>query len=273
MNQLRILALTLAVIFAVGNSPLLSGSQAQGSVEQEILRHERALYDALIKNDLSTFASYLSDDYTEIRANGRVFTKAQAVEAGKRPGGKIERYDLDELKVSVYGNTALVTGRYSRQGTAMSLAGQSFEFDEQGRFSDLWVRQQGRWLCVSNQDTAIPKQAAVTPSPSTAPVQGQSAFPVGVYSAKVAQGTWTMDFKRDGTVTVKQENFSLAPDITYNVKNDQIEISAGTTSSMCSGKGIYKWAFDGQVLTFQLVSDPACQPRQAVLTGKKFIKQ
>lgn len=82
-----------------------------------------------------------------------------------------------------------------------------------------------------------------------------------------------MNFKSDGTVIVKMDEQSLAPDITYTVKNDQIEISAGTTHSLCSGTGTYKWAFDGKALTFQLVSEPSCQPRQAILTGNKFIKQ
>lgn len=254
------------------SQPTASG-QAQSSVEEEIRQHLKERYELLIKGETAARESYFSDDYTEIRAGGTFLTKEQLSALYKTPGRKVERYDLDDLKVRVYGDTAVVTGRYSRKGYVTQLTGQKTEFDDQGRFTTVLVKKQGRWQAVAGQDTATPKQSAVAPPQSTAPVQGQSAFPFGVYAAKVEQGTWVMEFKNDGTVTVKLDAFSLAPDITYSVKADQIEISAGTTSAMCSGKGTYKWAFDGKALSFQLVSDPNCQPRQAVMTGNKFIKQ
>lgn len=418
MKQLRMMALTMAAIFAMGS--FLSGSRAQSSVEQEVLRHERALYDALIKKDFAIYASYLSDDYTEIRANGRVFTKEQVIQMGKRPGGKLERYDLDELKVRVHGDTAIITGKFSRKGTAMSLAGQPFDYDEQGRFTDVWVKKQGRWLCLANQDTFIsqpsagrqaqgiasaqgtnaaeqellktrrewleayysgdtetlarietsdfvvisdrvienqrvyttmqnaakagrwfpkgsanidtevrvrvqdgiavvsgrgwdkipgrveeepqhkkaftelwvkrdgrwrimhlhfdrqdlPRQPSGEKSQTPAPIPGQSAFPFGTYTAKDQRGTWVMSFRSDGTFTIKVDDRVIVPNGKYTIKNDQVVFSNEVETSLCgTGDGTYKWSFDGKTLTFGVVSDSNCVPRQSTLTGNKFIKQ
>lgn len=249
--------------------------QSQGNAEQEIIGLEKAFYDAVLKRDVNALGNYLADDYTEVRAHGRRYNKAQVLQLFKMVEGPMERYDIDNLKVQVAGDTVIATGGYHRKGFYYADLARirKVEYDDHGLYTSVWAKRQGRWQLIAHQDTDSPKPASAAPSPATAPTSGQFAFPVGVYTAKVAQGTWMMDFKRDGTVTVKQDDFSLAPDITYTVKNDQIEISAETTNAMCSGKGTYKWAFDGQALSFQLISDPNCQPRQSVMTSNKFVKQ
>ncbi|MDQ3010967.1 MAG: nuclear transport factor 2 family protein [Acidobacteriota bacterium] len=49
----------------------------------------------------------------------------------------------DEVKVRVYGDTAVITGRVTTEEKVQS------------RFTRVWVKQQGRWQLVSAQSTRI----------------------------------------------------------------------------------------------------------------------
>lgn len=277
MKQLRILALTIAALFAVGSSPFVSGSQAQSSnTEQEVLKVRREWYVAYFRGDTATLARIETNDFVVISdrtiENKREYAGIQkAVQANRWLPKGAEQMDDDDLQVRLQGDLTVISGKGWTKVPGF------IEKPPQNKtaFTEIWVRRDGRWriMHLHYHQQGQPQQPNNAQSQTAAPAQGQVTFPVGTYTAKDQQGTWVMDFKIDGTVTVKRDDFSLAPDITYTVKNDQLEISAGTTSSMCSGKGTYKWAFDGKALSFQLVSDPNCQPRQAVMTGNKFIKQ
>ena len=52
--------------------------------------------------------------------------------------------------VRVYGNTAVVVGRWRARGEN---AGRSFDY--QARFVSVWVRRDGEWRMVSDQSTPI----------------------------------------------------------------------------------------------------------------------
>ena len=58
-----------------------------------------------------------------------------------------------ELKVRVYGDTAVLTGTAVSKGM---WKGQAFAENE--RFIDVWIKQQGQWRCVITQLTRIDKK-------------------------------------------------------------------------------------------------------------------
>ena len=51
---------------------------------------------------------------------------------------------IDDVKVEMYSTTAIVTGSYHTRGTYGSKPYEHF-----GRFTDTWVSQDGKWLCVA----------------------------------------------------------------------------------------------------------------------------
>jgi hypothetical protein len=161
------IAFSLILALAIPVIALAQEGAGQSSVEQEILKISDAHISALIRGDLDTFESYHAEDYTEIRAHGRLYNRgplALMMKASKAAGSKVERYDLKNRKVRVYGDTAVLTGEYSRKGYGIRRDGQKVEYDDQGLFTDVYVKKQGRWLLVHNQDTAIPKQGQPQPA-------------------------------------------------------------------------------------------------------------
>ena len=52
----------------------------------------------------------------------------------------------------MYGNTAVVTGQVNQKST-----NDGADTSGQNRFTRVYVKQNGRWISVANQATAIPK--------------------------------------------------------------------------------------------------------------------
>ncbi len=56
----------------------------------------------------------------------------------------------DEHEVRIYGNTAVVVGRWQARGTN---AGRIFDYS--ARYVAVWVKLDGEWRMVSDQSTRI----------------------------------------------------------------------------------------------------------------------
>jgi ketosteroid isomerase-like protein len=271
------IAFSLILALAIPAAALAQEKAGQSKDEQELLKTRSEWYDAYFRGDTTILARIETSDFVVISdrtiENQRMYGVIQkAVQANRWIPKGAANVDDNNVRVRLQGDLAVISG--SGWTRIPGLVEKPPEI--KNAFTETWVKRDGRWrvMHLHYHQQGQRQQPSSAQSQPAAPAQGQAAFPVGTYAAKDQQGTlWALDFKSDGTVTVKMDEQSLAPDITYTIKDDQIEISAGTTNAMCSGKGTYKWAFDGKALTFQLVSEPNCQPRQVVLTGNKFIKQ
>jgi ketosteroid isomerase-like protein len=99
---------------------------------------------AIIANDVGQMDHLLADDYIGISANGTVETKAQALAQRKAGTVKISQLDLTDLKVRVYGDTAVVTSQANLEGTN----GQS-NISGNYRYTRVYNRRLGQWKIVS----------------------------------------------------------------------------------------------------------------------------
>jgi ketosteroid isomerase-like protein len=83
-------------------------------------------------------------------SDGKVRNKAQALTEAK--GRKYSSVDYEDVKVTVFGDTAIATGGYKGKGTD----GAGKAFDEHERWTDTWVKMpDGKWQCVASHDSAI----------------------------------------------------------------------------------------------------------------------
>jgi len=104
----RSLAIVTLVIFALAVSVPLAWSQG-GSAEQQIRTATNDLMAAVLKADTDAMDKILADDYTGVRGDGSVLTKAQEIEKYKSGAIKYETNDVQDLKIRVYGHTAVST--------------------------------------------------------------------------------------------------------------------------------------------------------------------
>ena len=142
----RMLIFTLFAVLA--HSP--ARAQTPNTAEQEVLKLEQTLDQAFLKKDRATFEPMLAEDYVYIHSNGTMTNKAQEITENMSADVKWTASKLDNLKVRIYGDVAVVTGIQTLTGSAKGYV------SGPRRFTDLWVRRSGRWQTIGGESTLVP---------------------------------------------------------------------------------------------------------------------
>jgi ketosteroid isomerase-like protein len=133
------------------------GSRRQA--EREVRELEAQFAQAVVRGDRAFFDRALADDFTHTSHSGVFKTRAQwlAESRSGEPTGaglgttRYDAFDVDDLEVRAYGDTAVVTGRTTPRGTTAKGQPMTGRY----RFLRVWVKQQGRWRAVGFQGTRI----------------------------------------------------------------------------------------------------------------------
>jgi ketosteroid isomerase-like protein len=148
----NIFALTLAVLGlfllqAEGRAGVRCDS---GDDEKALAQIERELMDAMLKGDAAPVERHYADSFTFTTPEGEVLGKAQVISNLKSGALKFESSRVDDMKVHVYGDAAVVTMRTTDRGKVNGV-------DVSGRYrwTDVFIRRGGRWQLVASQGTRI----------------------------------------------------------------------------------------------------------------------
>jgi uncharacterized protein (TIGR02246 family) len=126
-------------------APAGADEQAVTAAEQQWLKSQQA-------NNAELLAPLLADKVVETSTDGKVFAGKDAVLADAK-SDTWSSVDYTDLKVTVFGHTAIATGTFVGKGK--DATGKTL--DERVRFTDTWVKMDGKWLCVATQDTPLKK--------------------------------------------------------------------------------------------------------------------
>src|SRR5881398_702010 len=139
------------VIALVLSLVALLGLAWAASVEEELKKLETDRAAAAVKGDVATLEKQTSDDYTFINLYGQMSDKSQMVDNFRTGRTKLTSNEVSEMKVRVYGNTAVITGKADIAGT---MAGK----DTKGQimFTRVYVKKGGSWQSVAFQQTLVP---------------------------------------------------------------------------------------------------------------------
>lgn len=121
-----------------------------GKAERELLQLEREWNEALRRVDIPTLDRILADDYIATTDGGVTFTKKASLESLKTGEDVIESAVAEEIKVSVYGEAAVLTGKWVVKEKAKGR-----DVSGSYRFTDTWVRRHGHWQCVADHFSKI----------------------------------------------------------------------------------------------------------------------
>jgi len=156
---IRILFIFLLVtLCAFAQSP--SASSSSGTVS--LLALERLWNEAQVSRDAAAIASMIGDRFINTEYDGEVSDRKKFVEEFADPKFRPSLMNTEDVKVEMYSNTAVVTGIYHTKGT---YGGKPYEHF--GRFTDTWVFQDGKWLCVASHTSLMKKQSLETPGLSS----------------------------------------------------------------------------------------------------------
>ena len=150
MQRTLAVTLTAAAVLVASAGPVGAQAASSAAVEEQIKKIEKDRAAAVTRADVAALDAVTSDDYSLIDRNGRVRDKAQTMSAIKTGDIKITSNEVSDLKVRVYGDTAVVTGRADTKGTigGKDVSGPML-------FTRVYVKKNGRWQSVAFQQTAI----------------------------------------------------------------------------------------------------------------------
>lgn len=115
-----------------------------------LLYMEREWNDADLKGDFAWHQRSFADDFSGISSRtGMLSTKAEDIASSKK--GTLESAELSDLDVRVEGGNAVVTGINHVKGKDDKGA----SFDRTVRFTDTFVKRDGRWMVWATQGTDI----------------------------------------------------------------------------------------------------------------------
>jgi ketosteroid isomerase-like protein len=137
----------IASLFALAT---FCASAVAQSVEDQIKKMETDRAAAVVKGDVAKLAMETSDDYTLINMNGHVSDKAQMIDGFKSGQNKLTTDDVSDMKVRVYGDTAVVTGKVDVKGM---MGGK--DVSGQALFTRVYVKKAGHWQSVAMQQTRV----------------------------------------------------------------------------------------------------------------------
>lgn len=120
------------------------------AVRQEILSLAEEWAQALVSNDAQRIGSFMSDDWVIVGKNGITGKRdfLPFVESGDLTHETMTL--VGEARVQIYGDAAVLTGRVTNNGR---FRGEAFAADEWT--TDVFLRREGRWLCVLSHITPI----------------------------------------------------------------------------------------------------------------------
>jgi len=105
---------------------------------------------AVLDNNATAMERLLADDYVGISANGTIETKSQVIAQRKAATVRVTQFDMNDLKVRIYGDTAVVT-------SLVDLRGANGERDISGRYryTRVYNRRLGQWKIVSFEASRV----------------------------------------------------------------------------------------------------------------------
>ncbi|MGH9966607.1 MAG: DUF4440 domain-containing protein [Pyrinomonadaceae bacterium] len=129
-------------------------TSAQNNVEQELKQIENEWLNSYLRGDKQMFDRIVANYFTGTDETGTFRTKAEEKAIVQAPPASVKASLTNEdVQVRVFGQMAVVTGRI----VSKVQGGLNF----QSRFTDTFVKQNGRWQVVARHYSRIPSERTV----------------------------------------------------------------------------------------------------------------
>jgi ketosteroid isomerase-like protein len=140
--------LALTTVLAV------SASCARTPSDGDLITLETEWSQAAVKRDGADLQRFYADEYIFTNEDGVISSKTKDIADITSGTFHLASYKLEDMKVHFYGDVAVVTGRNPIKGlwedTGNDISGPY-------RFTDVFVKRDGRWQCVASQSSRIEK--------------------------------------------------------------------------------------------------------------------
>jgi len=109
----------------------------------ELIATDKRMQRAFVERDIAALDDVFTDDYVLVLWNGNERTKRQVIAEVSSPETKWEVNETSGWQVRVHGDLAIVVATLHQKGVDHGEA-----FDSNVKFSDTYIREDGRWRNV-----------------------------------------------------------------------------------------------------------------------------
>jgi len=117
---------------------------------ETLMALERTWANAVMTHDAAPLEGFLADDFTQTSETGEVRGREETIARVGSSAAVFSSGGLEDMRVRLYGDAAVVTGRFRGEGRS---GDEAFTVDV--RWTDTFVRRDGRWRCVASQSTSV----------------------------------------------------------------------------------------------------------------------
>ena len=117
---------------------------------KHLLQLEKDFQQAIVENSAEAIERFIADGWIIVDAEGRIIEKDKFLAVVRSGALTHDTMKLDEPRVRIYGETAVVTGCATSAGKFMGA-----EFKTLERATDVFVRINGQWRCALTQLTRV----------------------------------------------------------------------------------------------------------------------
>jgi hypothetical protein len=140
--------LLLLSFFKLGVSTAQAGENDDIKV---LLELEGKMAEAWVRRDTQTLEQILADDYTLAGAGDALIGKGEYLAGIVNPEFGTTSAIVDNLRIRLYGDAAVVTGRATYRGWSKKRGSYVRRF----RFTDTFIRRVNIWKCVATHASGL----------------------------------------------------------------------------------------------------------------------
>ena len=147
MRRNAVMILVSVLVLVLGYATVRA--QSVGKAEAEVKEAENAWVKAATANDQAALQNLLAPKLVYTHSTGLIEGKSEYMKAVDT-FQKYKAIELDNMRVNVYGNTAIVNTKARMVGTTKGTP-----FDNQVLVIHVWVKQDGKWQLAAHQTTRL----------------------------------------------------------------------------------------------------------------------
>jgi uncharacterized protein (TIGR02246 family) len=142
----------LWVIFAAWGATQIAQAPVKPSGEEGRIKALESAWDQAEQDkDATALAGLLADNLVYVDYDGSLSNKEQFLASIKNGEVSSEQINNEGVTVRIYNdNVAVSTGIYRDKGVEKGKP-----FLRRGRFTNVWIKQNGAWQCIASQSTLI----------------------------------------------------------------------------------------------------------------------
>lgn len=149
------LALIAAVLLALAPNARADDAADAAAIKASLI----SMWAAVEAGDVDRYMSYIHPDYTLFGEGDIYLQSGKALERASYTDylGRVKnvRTFMHQPQINVRGDTAWITYYWSDSGTYTSGAQAGERFTSQGKSTRIYVREDGRWLCIHGHFTDV----------------------------------------------------------------------------------------------------------------------